>query len=151
MLSLDFAEEGDAMMKPTMWMMMRMTMKRNPDKEFVCVEFAVDAEDDDDDDDDDDVVDDDDGDDDEASTTTTTTMMMMMMTTMTIWLLLMRMMMRMTVQRNPDKEFVWLGSAVDDEDDADDDDDDGDEEESRQGVRLAGFCIFFRWVGSTTN
>ena len=54
------------------------------------------------------------------------------------------------MQRNPDKEFVWPGSAVDaeDDDDADDDDDDDDdhcdEEESRQGVRLAGFCIFFR-------
>ena len=50
------------------------------------------------------------------------------------------------MKRNPDKEFVCVESAVDAEDDDDDDDDDDhwDEEESRQGVRLAGFCIFFR-------
>ena len=48
------------------------------------------------------------------------------------------------MKRNPDKEFVCVESAEDDADDDDDDDDHWDEEESRQGVRLAGFCIFFR-------
>ena len=68
-------------------------------------------------------------------------------------MMLMRMLMRIAMKRNPDKEVVCLGAAVDDEDAADDvlmrileaavDDAiaaDDDEEESRQRGLLSGFC-----------
>ena len=68
-------------------------------------------------------------------------------------MMLMRMLMRIAMKRNPDKEVVCLGAAVDDEDAADDVlmrileaavddaiDADDDEEESRQRGLLSGFC-----------